>query len=103
MDKKSGGIKYSLTPVYFNKDVREHMMEGMHLKLMKALKCTTLGGKSVNGVYGIYGICLIPRPFLQGRGKMAWAPLLAHARRSHKNMGIRARLYIVRLHISNLP
>ena len=44
-----------------------------------------------------------PRPFLRGRGKTAWAPLLEHARRSHKNMGIRARLYIVRLHISNLP
>ena len=43
------------------------------------------------------------RPFLRGRGKTAWAPLLAHARRSHKNMGIRARLYIVRLHISNIP
>ena len=31
---------------------------------------------------------LVPR---QGRGKTAWAPLLAHARRSHKNMGIRTR------------
>ena len=29
--------------------------------------------------------------------------VLAHARRSHRNMGIRARLCIVRLHISNLP
>ena len=48
-------------------------------------------------------LSLVPRPFLRGRGKTAWAPLLAHARRSHKNMGIRARLYIVRLHISNLP
>ena len=28
---------------------------------------------------------LVPRPFLRGRGKTAWAPLLAHARRSHKN------------------
>ena len=46
---------------------------------------------------------LVPRPFLQGRGKTARAPLLAHARRSHKNMEIRARLYFVRLHISNLP
>ena len=52
---------------------------------------------------GIRYTSLVPRPFLRGRGKTAWAPLLAHARRSHKNMGIRARLYIVRLHISNLP
>ena len=51
----------------------------------------------------LYTYSLVPRPFLRGRGKTAWAPLLAHARRSHKNMGIRARLYIVRLHISNLP
>ena len=33
----------------------------------------------------------------QGRGK---TPLLA---RAHRSLGIRARLYIVRLHISNLP
>ena len=51
---------------------------------------------------GMVGTSLVPRPFLRGRGKTAWAPLLAHARRSHKNMGIRARLCIVRLHISNI-
>ena len=39
---------------------------------------------------------------MRGRGKTAWAPLLAHARRSDKNMGIHARLYIIHLISRNI-
>ena len=57
-------------------------------------------GDEANGTLASF-----PGRFCGGEEKRPgqWAPLLAHARRSHKNMGIRARLCIVRLHISNLP
>ena len=45
---------------------------------------------------------LLPQAVFAGARKKRPGQLLAHARRSHKNMGIRARLYIVRLHINSL-
>ena len=39
---------------------------------------------------------LVPRPFPVGE-ETAWEPLLTHARHSHKNRGVRIRLYTFRL------
>ena len=46
---------------------------------------------------------LVPRPFFAGEEKTAWYTLLTHARYSHKNLGIRARLHITATFERNLP
>ena len=49
---------------------------------------------------------LVPRPFFAGEeknGLASWYTLLAHARYSHKNLGIRTRLHINATFERNLP